>query len=282
MTAPRTFPALDIRWPPGSDPDDAFGRLLAAIDDARPTSAEETADGARVFFASAGDRDRAAAIIPAGLTYVAVAVPDEGWAERSQASLSAIHVGRITVAPPWAPEAQAPAGGDHVSIVIQPSMGFGTGHHASTRLCLSLMQQIDVARTRVLDLGTGSGVLAIAAVKLGAASVLAIDFDPDALTSAAENLELNGAPDRVTLQSVDLSRETSLLGGSFDLVLANLTGAMLAREAQTIAGLIAPNGRLIVSGVEAHEAETVERSFASAGLTIAGREDADGWVGVLF
>jgi len=89
VTAPRTFPALDIRWPPGSDPDDAFGRLLAAIDDARPTSAEETADGARVFFASAGDRDRAAAIIPAGLTYVAVAVPDEGWAERSQASLSA-------------------------------------------------------------------------------------------------------------------------------------------------------------------------------------------------
>src|SRR5207244_10449451 len=90
------------------------------------------------------------------------------------------------------------------SLIIRPSMGFGTGHHATTRLMLKALQTIDVRDRDVLDIGCGSGVLAIASIALGARSAVGIDVDPDALQSAAANVALNGCDVRVTLQQTDL------------------------------------------------------------------------------
>ncbi len=259
------------------------GLVLAEVDAFQPSAVEYSAQGLRVFFATSTDRGEAATHVREALPHCAafpVDVPDEHWAERSQAALKAVRVGALTVAPPW----DVPADGAS-TIIIQPSMGFGTGHHASTRLCLRLLQAAPVAGTSVLDVGTGSGVLAIAASKLGAASVTAIDFDPDAITSARECAALNGLSEVIDIRQADLEREPAVAGAPFTLILANLTGGMLVRMATRLCQLVVDDGTLIVSGVTRDEEAAVTLAFQSAGATLVTRlvEDLDTeWVGLRF
>jgi ribosomal protein L11 methyltransferase len=226
----------------------------------------------------------------------------------------------LTIAPPWAP---VPDGTDPTRwITIQPSMGFGTGHHQSTRLCLSLLQDATLARARVLDIGTGSGVLAIAAARLGAPHVEGLDYDPDALANAQENVERNGVQRAVSLRLGSLGRDQrtdwddpSLPEGgpeleairaaaaaganapagpahaaeaatdrhpTFDLVLANLTGAALLRLAGDIVPLVASNGSLIVSGFQRFERDTVAETFHARGLSVERDVSEDTWTGIRF
>ena len=253
----RQWPALDV----SSLDDFVLAALVtcevAAIDD----------DASRVFFHSADERDRAAAALqrqfPA-LHIQPVDVPDEDWAARSQAGLKAVRVGDIVVAPPWDVPADAP-----VTIVIQPSMGFGTGHHATTRLCLSHLQRVDLAGRTAIDVGTGSGVLAIAASRLGASQVLAIDDDPDAIASARENLDLNPRTN-VTLGTLDV-RRASLR--PFDFVIANLTGGGLIAAAQALVQLTSAGGELILSGFMQGEESDVLAAFAPCHVEERSQED---------
>ncbi|HKW01181.1 MAG TPA: 50S ribosomal protein L11 methyltransferase [Vicinamibacterales bacterium] len=286
----RFFPALDVSWSTPPD-DDAVDRLLATIDDERPIAVETRDGGVRIFFLSSGDRERAglrASAYHAGVVCTPVDVPDEHWAERSQAALEPVEVGGLIVTPPWR-EAEARArrgrsGAPLLVVIIQPSMGFGTGHHATTRLCLNLMQRQSLMGARVVDVGTGSGVLAIAAAALGATDVVAIDSDPDALQSATENIGLNRADAVVQPRLADLGLDGASLSASrpFDLVLANLTGAVLERYASVLADLVAPGGSLIVSGCLADEAPNVERAFETMKMERSWREQADEWVALAF
>ena len=259
----RTSPALQAS--------DLSDLLLAALLDFDVAAIDE--DARRVYFHTGRDRDAALAALPSRfpeLTFTALDVPDEDWAARSQASLRAIQVGDIVVAPPW--DIPPVVSGFSRTIIIQPSMGFGTGHHATTRLCLSALQSLDLQRKRVLDVGTGSGVLAIAASRLGAAAVVAIDDDPDAIESAAENVQLNEGA-QVQLQTVDL-RSASL--GVFDVVIANLTGGLLVQAAGALQALAAGGGTLVLSGFIAHEERDVLSAFA--GLTVGARRAEDEWL----
>jgi ribosomal protein L11 methyltransferase len=156
-------------------------------------------------------------------------------------------------------------------IVIEPSTGFGTGHHATTRLCLRALQEVGVQRKQVLDVGTGSGVLAIAAAKLGASSVSGVDNDPDAIAAARDNVNRNGVD--VDLRVVDLEK-TDL--GRADVVLANLTGATLRRNAKTLASS-ARAGVLIVSGLLQEEEAAVAGAFAPYALRVQPALE-DGWI----
>jgi ribosomal protein L11 methyltransferase len=189
-----------------------------------------------------------------------------------------------------------------VEIFIQPSMGFGTGHHATTRLCLLALQHENLAGKTVLDVGTGSGILAIAAARLGAARSVGIDNDPDAVQAARENLALNPEATGVTFEVADLNgvrltasakatavrrsagrarrRKPDPTGVGTDIVVANLTGALLAHEAHRILGAVRPGGRIIVSGLLAGERDQVVAAFKPAALLAEAREDE--WVAATF
>jgi ribosomal protein L11 methyltransferase len=211
-----------------------------------------------VCFSDAGERDRAADAIRAAAPHLAIErvdLPDEDWAARSQRSLTAIHAGRFVVAPPWDVPGDP---GDATVIVIEPSMGFGTGHHATTRMCLRLLSDIDVSDLTVLDLGTGSGVLSMAAALGGARSVLGIDVDQDAIHSAEASARLNTLPGTITFVVGDFRMDPP---APADLVLANLTGGMLISSAAAIAPLVRPGGSLVVSGFEGSEAASVMAAF---------------------
>lgn len=229
-----------------------------------------------VCFSDAGDRARAAeairALLPA-LTVEAMDLPDEDWAARSQQSLTAVRAGRFIIAPPWDLPTQPV---DATVIVIEPSMGFGTGHHATTRMCLQLLSAIDVSDLTVLDLGTGSGVLSMAAALSGARSVVGIDIDQDAIDSAESSAQLNTLPDTITFQVSDFRRQPPQPA---DLVLANLTGGMLTSSAQAIAFLVRPQGQLIVSGFDHSEVDAVTRAFGS--LRETARLTEDSWIALI-
>jgi ribosomal protein L11 methylase PrmA len=299
----KSYPAIDVRT---GDAD----ILLAMVDDQGPTAVEERGTSVRVFFSSSSDRDAAQRTLVAQFDVTAVDVPDQDWAGRSQETLKAITVGRITVAPPWAavssrlsalghesvaishpasasPEhagatarlAEAPEARRRqpsaIEIVIVPSMGFGTGHHVTTRLCLAALQTIDLTGRSVLDVGTGSGVLAIAAVLLGAASALGIDNDPDAIQSARESLDLNPGARDVRFETIDLAaREWT----AADIVTANLTGALLIRSAPALRAAVRPHGTLILSGIQSAERDEVRQAFGDG--EIGWEREEDGWVGL--
>ena len=296
----KTWPALDIQFPDAAatpadaDPEagalDLPDRLQATLADFPVTAIHEGSPDAsrarwRVFFATAPSRDAARTVLTgthtsSGLVVISLDVDDEDWAARSQASIHAIRIGNIVVAPPWdvpsegrlkpAQTDEAPQPDALILIIIEPSMGFGTGHHATTRLCLDALQQIDLRGAHVLDVGTGSGVLAIAATRLGASRVLGIDDDVDAIESARQNLTLNPGVD-ITLGVVDL-RYASLR--PIDVVVGNLTGALLISSAAALKAL--SHGRLILSGFMEQEAPDVLAAFD--GWTVERRAQEDEWV----
>lgn len=230
-------------------------------------------------FTTATDRDAAADAVRAEPEFERIEVErtevaDDDWARRTQADLPAVRVGRVIIAPPWdLPKSSAP--GD-VVVVIEPSRGFGTGHHQSTRLCLVLLQARDLTRQRVLDVGTGSGVLAITAAKLGAPYVSAIDNDPDAIENARENIAANGVEAVVQAHVVDFTTGSA---GSADLVTANLTGTLLARHAGDLVRLVRPGGTLIASGFNIEEKHFVENALTPHFHIVESAEE-EGWFGL--
>jgi ribosomal protein L11 methyltransferase len=240
----------------------------------------------RVFFDSAAARDRARDAVEAAFPTLSVGpddVPDEDWAARSQRALTAVRAGRFIVAPPWdVPADAAVDAGTSGSrlIIIEPSRGFGTGHHPSTRLCLRLLSNIDLRGRRVLDLGTGSGVLAMAAVHNGASEVLAVDIDPDAIDAARESARLNPWAAGIRWRVGDFRERSweALAGAPFDLILANLTGGMLSASADRMRELLAPAGVVICSGFDEDEEEDVVRAM---GLSAVGRLSEERWVGMV-
>jgi ribosomal protein L11 methyltransferase len=275
----KRWPALDITTGSAADPE----LILAAVDDYSPTAAEERAGTLRIFFTTSDARDRAFIALRGEFTLDAIDVDDEDWARRGQPDLSPITVGRIVVVPDHPARPTDPAHPAHpahpaeIVIAIPPSMGFGTGHHVTTRLCLAALQSINLEGKSVLDVGTGSGLLAIAAVKLGAARAVGIDDDPDAIQAAKENLERNDAAD-VELFVSDLM--TVPLPAA-DVVVANLTGAMIVRAASRLAAAVKPSGVLILSGVLAREGEEIRRAFAnqtSVRNVQEARDPADEWL----
>ena len=195
------------------------------------------------------------------------------WAEAWKSGYQVLSLGRrLRIVPSWIPYSPGPG---EVTITLDPGMAFGTGLHPSTQLCLRALEELIEPGMRILDVGTGSGILAIAAAKLGASEVLAVDIEGVAVRTARENVALNGVSDivRVAEGSVD-----DVYRGSFDGVLANILAEVIARLAGDLARHMEPDGWLVASGIIERRLPAVQRAFGVAGLEIARQWQVDDWV----
>ena len=209
----------------------------------------------------------------AGGEPVVVMLADENWATAWREHFRPLAVGAtLLVAPPW--DVPPPTGA--VTIIVDPGRAFGTGHHGTTRGCLEALETLltQVAPATALDLGTGSGILAIALARLGVPSVLAVDDDPDAIAAAAENSVRNGVAARVECRLGDVA---SLETVPAYLVVANLLTAAHRRLGPHYARLVAPGGHLVLGGILDGEADEVVAAITTHGFVPRDRRSIDDW-----
>ena len=199
-------------------------------------------------------------------------VSDAGWSDAWKAHYVPQRVGRIVVVPSWLDE---PLRDGEVGITLDPGMAFGTGLHPTTRGCLLLLQEVDPMPPSVLDVGSGSGILALAALRLGAKRAVGLDTDPLAVAAARANAERNGLGDRVTVTAGTLPASAPARHG---LVLANLVAAVLVELAPRLAAHLAPGGILLTSGIIEPRATEVVGAMEAAGLRVGARRDDGEWV----
>ncbi|MCV0404272.1 MAG: 50S ribosomal protein L11 methyltransferase [Chloroflexi bacterium] len=202
------------------------------------------------------------------------AVDDVEWTDAWKEHYATQRIGRVVIAPSWAPE--EPARPDDVVITLDPGMAFGTGLHPTTRGCLGLLQSVNPMPDEVLDVGCGSGVLAIAALRLGARRAVGIDTDALAVEATRENAGRNGLADAVEVRHGTLDED----GERYPLVLANLVAAVLVELAPRLADHLAHGGVLLASGIIEPRAEEVVAAMERAGLAVTERRDDGEWVSV--
>ncbi len=209
---------------------------------------------------------------------------DADWENNWKQYYKPIEIGeRLLVVPQWEAEAARPRAeaAGRVPLILDPGLTFGTGSHATTQLCLQALEQAVRGGERVLDLGCGSGILSIAALKLGAASALAVDIDDKCLDVAYENAALNGiGRDVYTVRAGDVLSDQALrreIGGGYQVVLANIVADVIIGLTPVVSSLLAPGGVFLCSGIIDTRAEEVAAALRAAGLTLLSSRSADGW-----
>jgi ribosomal protein L11 methyltransferase len=194
------------------------------------------------------------------------------WTERWKSGVRAQRVGNLTVSPPWLAD-----GSDaERTIVIEPAMAFGTGEHATTRSALRLLQGVIRPGDRVADLGAGSAVLSIAAAKLGARYVAAIEIDPDAIGNAEENVRRNAVADRVTVIEGDAALLLPLVA-PVRVITANILSSVVITLLPAMAASIEPDGRAILSGILVSEQQQVLTALSENGWRVESQDTEDEW-----
>jgi ribosomal protein L11 methyltransferase len=207
-------------------------------------------------------------------------VADEGWADRWKEHFKPLRVGRrFIVCPTW----EEPLASEHDRVIrMDPGQAFGTGHHETTRLCLEWLENYDdtlvshdVAgpKPSLLDVGTGTGILAIGAALLGWQEIVAIDNDPDAVVVAADNLRLNGMDARIRLATGEIHR----LQECFDVVVANIQALPLMRMAEMLKRRLHSKGHLVLSGILQEQRDAVVAAFGNCGLGLNMERHAGEW-----
>ncbi|HEY8179776.1 MAG TPA: 50S ribosomal protein L11 methyltransferase [Candidatus Limnocylindria bacterium] len=199
-------------------------------------------------------------------------VEDRDWTEAWKDGYQPQRIGRLVIVPSWL---EPPDGTDAIVLRLDPGMAFGTGLHPTTRACLAMLQEVEPMPARVLDIGSGSGILGIAALALGARRIEALDTDLEAVTATATNAAVNGVADRLSVRQGTLEDATP---EPYPLILANLVAAVLIELAPRLTAHLAPDGTLLASGIIDTRADEVEAVLAASGLQAAERRVDGEWV----
>ncbi|MGA7827314.1 MAG: 50S ribosomal protein L11 methyltransferase [Geobacteraceae bacterium] len=209
-------------------------------------------------------------------------ITDEDWSTSWKEHFKPLRVGKnLIIKPTWE---DFPATPEDILLEIDPGMAFGTGTHPTTMLCLTVLEKIlsglpgKEKSLTALDVGTGSGILTIAAAKLGISHISAIDIDPEAVKVAQENCFLNGVDDQVTVSDTPLA----MVSGSFDIVLANILAEDLVRMAADLIAHVKPDGLLILSGILIEKETMVIDGYANSSMTLTEVSREGEWSCIVF
>ncbi len=200
-------------------------------------------------------------------------VENRNWNEEWENTIQPVRItDRITISPSWH---KVEPRADEVLLTIDPKMSFGTGYHESTRLMLKLLEQHIEGKTRVLDLGTGTGVLAIAAAKFGASEVVGIDNDDWSFDNARENVEMNHVQESV---SIVLGELDDIIIENFEMILANIQRNILLQLMEGMCKRLSPGGILILSGLLSSDEETIINAIHDHGLRMIEQMQENEWI----
>lgn len=201
---------------------------------------------------------------------------EEDWANAWKAHYVPVRAGtRIVVRPPWQ---EYEADNDDVVVLLDPGMAFGTGTHPTTQTALRLLERLDIDKKTVFDVGTGSGIIAIAAAKLGAEQVDGVDIDPVSIRQAIANIELNTASEQVSVWVSHMAPNEDV-DKTYDIVVANIIARVLIEIADEVTTAVAPGGTLVLSGIiDSKESGVLER-YQVLGFEMIDRMQIEDWVG---
>lgn len=206
---------------------------------------------------------------------------EEDWAEAWKKHYSILHLGKhLVIKPSWLDYVARP---DDVVVELDPGMAFGTGLHPTTRLCLIALEEHITAGMRVLDVGSGSGILSIAAAKLGARSVDALDLEPIAVETAIKNVRANQVNDRVHVDrgSLDADAVAAAERNPFDLVCINILAEVIVDLAPALARVVRPGGSIIASGILDYKAKDVVDTFRELDIVVVEQKQENDWVAIV-
>jgi ribosomal protein L11 methyltransferase len=262
---------LAVRVRPGA----ARPQALAALFEAGSEGVHEAGDELVTHFPGETDGERVRRAVLAadpGAQVTLAVIPAVDWAQEWKKGVRAHELGRLAIVPPWLAEGRDPAS----TIIIEPQMAFGTGEHETTRGVVRLLPDLIRPGDRVADVGCGSAVLSIAAIKLGAAHVVGIEIDHDSIENAHENLERNGVADRVMIFEGDANVFLPIVA-PVRVVLANIISTVLLEMLPMIESSLTPDGEAILSGMLLEEREMMRGELDDAGWDIVAQDVEGLW-----